>query len=268
MAASSFPWLDPMKQYATMTWPGQATAPAPAGAIQPPAAIESDPNAGLRKAWAQQQALNTGLSVGATMAQYAAMALPTVQDTRNKEQLAKLGAAHDRGELADTPGANLITEATREQLAHAGAVAREMEQKLDQRLAAQGGTTSAQVAGQSAREANRARQEINQKIGSEAAVAKQVEMGKQIAEEESRTAYEAERQKGKRQFLAQTLAGLAPVFGQIRAAQAVKKFDWAAIQKANPNMTVGDQMLIMSSMGGQTSPEALASMLGRATKET
>lgn len=216
----------------------------------------------LRRAYMGQLGWGLGLSAAATAGQFGAMAFPTAQDSRNKEKLAELEAAHSKGKLAETPQAALIRQQYQQGVAKAGALGQQAQQQAATRLTAAG--DSIPVAQRMAVEQAAARpsQEAALIAGQQRSAANLQEMGRQLEEAEGRTAYKAEKQKALLQMGAQTVGALAPLAGQVVAAQKVKAVDWGSLD-LNPT----EQLLYMRAFSSPGAAAPLQSLI-RSTPET
>lgn len=173
---------------------------------------------------AARRQLYTTAGIGALGAglQLATQAIPTAQDRRNRERLMELQRLEQSGGL----GLSGEERAMMEQALMGPVRTMAAEER------ARGEAAEASMGGTSAADLSRRRREAAQRVdvaGQRAGLAiGQAELQRakeQLDELEQRTAYKAERQKGMLQTVAQTIGGLGPSAGMVRAAQAVPGYD-------------------------------------------
>jgi len=217
----------------------------------------------MRKQYMDQQALGSGVALGATAAQLAAMAWKTEQDRVNKEELEKLQAAHAKGELAATPQTQILREQHKQGLAKVGSIQQESEQAAGAQMAATGGTTSAADIRTMREGASRPAQEAAFAVNQANTMNRLQEMGRQIAEKESRVAYKSEKAKQIRQVATQAVGDAAQIGGKVMAAQAVKKVDWGSM-----DLTPSEQLMYLRLFSGKGVDPYTSSMTRTAPTDT
>ena len=185
----------------------------------------------LQDAYNRDILTNMLLSTGAQALQYRAMKKDTAQDVRNKEQLARLERLEAQGRLGLSGQERRQAEAT--MLSPVRALATEDRRRAEGRLAMMGNQSSAAGLDRTERQASdRVERQAGDKA-QKAGLAAGMEISKlhldkaaqQLNELEERTAYEAERTKGQREFIAQSLGQLGGIAGQAMASRAVPKLN-------------------------------------------
>lgn len=182
--------------------------------------LSADAAKELQAGQAKAMRTNAGISAGLQAGQMVLAALPTVQDTRNKEQLAKLQRMEKEGRLGLSGEERQFME--QQLLAPVQAQTRESRLRQEAAQASAGTSTSAAAQVRAQREATRTNAAAAQRAGLAITQANFQRAREQLQELEERAAYKSERQKGMRQQAAQTLSGMGGVLGQVRAAKAVE----------------------------------------------
>ena len=177
----------------------------------------------LQDAYNRDILTNMLLSTGAQALQYRAMKKDTAQDVRNKEQLARLERLEAQGRLGLSGQERRQAEAT--MLSPVRALATEDRRRAEGRLAMMGNQSSAAGLDRVERQAGDKAQKAGLAAGMEISKMHLDKAAQQLNELEERTAYEAERTKGQREFIAQSLGQLGGIAGQAMASRAVPKLN-------------------------------------------
>ena len=177
----------------------------------------------LQDAYNRDILTNMLLSTGAQALQYRAMKKDTAQDVRNKEQLARLERLEAQGRLGLSGQERRQAEAT--MLSPVRALATEDRRRAEGRLAMMGNQSSAAGLDRTERQASDRAQQQGLAAGMEISKMHLDKAAQQLNELEERTAYEAERTKGQREFIAQSLGQLGGIAGQAMASRAVPKLN-------------------------------------------
>ena len=177
----------------------------------------------LQDAYNRDILTNMLLSAGGQALQYRAMKKDTAQDVRNKEQLARLKRLEAQGRLGLSGRERRQAEAT--MLSPVRALATEDRRRAESRLATMGNQTSAADLDRVERQASDRAQQQGLAAGMQISQMHLEKAAQQLNELEERTAYEAERTKGQREFIAQSLGQLGGIAGQAMASRAVPKLN-------------------------------------------
>lgn len=204
-----------------------------------PYALAKQPNqlevlAGQR---AKALTTNAGIMAGLGAAQFGLSFVPTAYDRYNRERLDELQGLQDQGRLG-------LSGAQRQQMeqevfdpvaaqAHAGRLRQESLQ------ASMGDAASAADVTRAQREEQRNISQAANRAGLQISRANLEEANAQLQEIEERTAYKGERASQRLEQGAQAIGAVAPLVGQIQAANAVKGVDWK-------NLSPEDRQMAMS----------------------
>jgi hypothetical protein len=169
---------------------------------------------------------NLGVAGVTAGAQMAINAIPTAQDKLNKDRLAKLNAALDKGNIDETTAQAQAIEAESSRMQQqAAGRATEGRQRAEAIQAATGNTTSAAAALTPGREAQRAYSTDALVAGQTRLAARLEEAARQYKERDERTAYKSERQAQKRSAASQAIGQMAGIVGYGAAGRSTGKLD-------------------------------------------
>lgn len=229
---------------------------APAGTTPGPRApSQLDVLAGQRQ---KAIAANVGLSAGLGAAQIGLSLVPTAYDRYNRKRLDELETLQEGGRLGLS-----------------GAQRQQMEQELFDPVAAQahaarlrqeslqaslGSAVSAADVTRAQREQQRAVSTAANQAGLQISRANLEEANAQLQEIEERTAYKGRRAGERLQQGAQAIGAMAPLAGQIQAANRVKGVDWRMLPPEEQRMAMA---LAGASPAGQYDWQALLAGLPR-----
>ena len=192
---------------------------------------QSTQDALLDDAYKRDIMANMLLSSVGQAAQIGAMYADTKQDTRNKEQLEKLEKLEAQGKLGLTGRERRQAEAT--MLSPVRALATEDRLRAEGRLAMLGNQSSAAGLDRVERQAGDKAQKAGLAAGMEISKLHLDKAAQQLNELEERTAYEGERKKGQREFIAQSLGQLGSIAGEAMASRAVPTLDLSNVPVEN-----------------------------------
>jgi hypothetical protein len=177
-------------------------------------------------AYKRDMMLNLIISGAAQGAQTGFMVAPNAQDVRNKEQLEKLQKLEAQGKLGLTGRERRQAEAT--MLSPVKALATEDRKRAEGRLATMGNQSAAEL-DRIERQAGDRAQEAGLAAGMQISKMHLDKAAQQLNELEERIAFKAERQKGRREFAAQTIGQAGGIAGQVMASRSVPQVDLSAI---------------------------------------
>ena len=203
--------------------------------------------------------------------QLGTMLVPTAQDVRNKEELDRLQRLQAQGKLGLTGRERAQAEAT--MLSPVRALATEDRKRAEGRLATMGNQTSAAGLDRVERQASDRAQQQGLAAGMQISKMHLDKAAQQLNEIEERIAYKAERQKGQREFIAQSLGQVGGIVGEAMASRAVPTLDLSnvpndqkaevidlineAMRETNP-VTRTRQLRMLSQMLDGSSPTTIA----------
>lgn len=177
---------------------------------------------------------NLMLSGGLQAVQAGVAAIPTAQDRRNKEELARLQKLFDEGKAGLTDAE--IAEMERLMLTPGRALSTEQRQRMEAQLASAEQRSSAADLQRVEKQAQQQVQEAAFKAGAQISAANLQRAQEQLRELEQRIAYKAERQKGRREAFVGALGEAGKVLGQTMATQAVPTLDLSEIPEGSQDL--------------------------------
>jgi len=194
----------------------------------PPTSGKPAIDAGAQQALNKNLWANAGVSAGLAALQIGAQVIPTAQDERNKRRLAELERLEAEGKLGLSGAQRGQME--RDLLNPVRALATEGRQRAEAQLASAGNSASAADLNRIQRQADDQAQQMAYQAGSAISQENLAEARRKLKELEQRTAYKSGQQTGRREAVAQNVASLAPVAGEMLAYRAPQQMDFSHIE--------------------------------------